>query len=74
MKRIAQTLFVCAIVLAAREASAVNCEQVRKYLATGRTADQIAESMIIDVEEVKKCQEAAPAQAPGKTPPAAETK
>jgi len=52
----------------------VNCDQVRKYLATGRTADQIAESMIIDVEEVKKCQEAAPAQAPAKTPPAAETK
>ena len=64
MKRIALTLFVCAVVLAAREARAVNCDQVRKYLATGRTAEQIAESMIIDVEEVKKCQEAAPAATP----------
>jgi hypothetical protein len=59
-------------VLAAAEARAVNCDQVRKYLATGRTAEQIAESMIIDVNEVKKCQEAAPA--PAATPKAEEAK
>jgi hypothetical protein len=73
MKRIAQALFVCTIVLAAAEARAVvNCDQVRKYLATGRTPEQIAESMIIDVEEVKKCQQAAPAAAA--TPKAEEAK
>jgi hypothetical protein len=64
MKRIAQALFVCTLVLAAAEAKAINCEQVRKYLATGRTPEQIAESMVVDVSDVKKCQEAAPAGTP----------
>ncbi len=40
-------------------ASAVNCEQVRRYLATGRSVDDVAETMIVDVSEVKKCQQAA---------------
>ncbi len=35
----------------------VNCEQVRRYLKTGRSPQEIAESMVIDVSEVKKCQE-----------------
>jgi hypothetical protein len=38
-------------------ASAVNCEQVRRYLKTGRSPQEIAETMVIDVSEVKKCQE-----------------
>lgn len=35
----------------------VNCEQVRRYLKTGRSPEEIAETMVIDVNEVKKCQE-----------------
>ena len=68
MKRIAQALFVCALILGAAEAKAINCDQVRKYLATGRTPDQIAESMVVDVSEVKKCAEAAPAGTPKPAP------
>ena len=52
-------------------ASAVNCEQVRKYLKTGRTAEDIAETMVVDVDEVKKC---AAEPAKDATPAAAETK
>jgi hypothetical protein len=55
--------------LTASTASAVNCDQVRKYAATGRTVEDIAETMIVDVSEVKKClQGEAGAAAP--TPPA----
>jgi len=36
--------------------SAVNCEQVKKYLKTGRTPQDIADTMVIPVDEVKKCQ------------------
>ena len=38
-------------------ASAVNCDQVRRYLSTGRSVDDVADTMIINVEEVKKCQQ-----------------
>jgi hypothetical protein len=48
-------------------ASAVNCAQVLKYLKTGRTPDEIAETMVIDVDEVKKCQEQAD-KGPAATP------
>jgi len=37
--------------------AAVNCEQVRRYAKTGRSVDDIAESMIVDKSEVKKCLE-----------------
>lgn len=40
-------------------AGAVNCKQVNKYLQTGRTAKDVAETMVIDESEVKKCQEEA---------------
>jgi predicted transposase YdaD len=53
-------------------AAAINCEQVRRYLATGRTVDQIAEQMIVDVEEVKKCAAEAPAATPAAAPAEAE--
>ena len=44
--------------LAASTASAgVNCDQVRRYLKTGRSAEDIAESMVVDISEVKKCKE-----------------
>jgi hypothetical protein len=38
-------------------AGAVNCKQVNKYLATGRTVKDIAETMVISESDVKKCQE-----------------
>jgi len=33
----------------------VNCEQIRRYAKTGRTEEDIAETMVIDLETVKKC-------------------
>ena len=33
----------------------VNCNQVRRYAATGREAEDISETMIVPIEEVKKC-------------------
>lgn len=65
-----------AAVLLPRVAAGVNCDQVRRYLQTGRSAQDVAETMIISVDEVKKCQASAPAeqkgqQAPAPTPPAA---
>jgi len=40
---------------AAAAFAGVNCDQVRRYTQTGRTPEDIAESMIVDVSEVKKC-------------------
>ena len=60
-------------------AEAVNCAQVNKYLATGRSVTDVSETMIVPEAEVKKCQQeagstgaAAPSAAP--TPAAAKTK
>jgi hypothetical protein len=55
MKRILVAAFGCAIVGFATQASAVNCEQVKRYLSTGRSVEEIAETMIVSVDEVKKC-------------------
>lgn len=44
-----------ALLVGASGASAINCDQVRRYLSTGRTIESIAETMVVDVEEVKKC-------------------
>ena len=55
MRRILMAAFGCAIVGMATQASAINCEQVKRYLSTGRSVDEIAETMIVPVEEVKKC-------------------
>lgn len=38
-------------------AAAVNCNQVNKYLGTGRSVQDVSETMIIPEEEVKKCQQ-----------------
>jgi hypothetical protein len=38
-------------------AGQVNCKQVKKYLDTGRSVKDVAETMVIDEDEVKKCQE-----------------
>jgi hypothetical protein len=43
-------------------AGAVNCKQVNKYLQTGRSVKDVAETMVIDEAEVKKCQEQAPSE------------
>ena len=50
--------------------AAVNCKQVNKYLQTGRSVKDIAETMVIDEDDVKKCQEQAPAAATGGEKPA----
>ena len=43
-------------------AAEVNCKQVNKYLSTGRSVEDVAQTMVIDEKEVKKCQEAATEQ------------
>jgi len=58
-------------VLMPQSAAAVNCDQVRRYLSTGRTVEDISDTMVVSVDEVKKCQQAAkdnpaPAATPGK--------
>ncbi len=71
MKRLVLAVAIgSAVAMTAGQALAINCDQVRRYLATGRTAEDIAESMIVDVSEVKKC-EAAPAAKEGAPTPAA---
>jgi hypothetical protein len=44
---------------AASFAGQVNCKQVNKYLQTGRSVKDVAETMVIDESDVKKCQEQA---------------
>ena len=41
--------------------AAVNCKQVNKYLQTGRSVKDVAETMVVEESEVKKCQEEAAA-------------
>ncbi len=36
-----------------------NCNQVNKYLGTGRTPQDVADTMVVSVEDVKKCQQEA---------------
>jgi len=40
-------------------AGTVNCKQVNKYLGTGRSVSDVAQTMVIDEADVKKCQEEA---------------
>ena len=49
-------------------AAAVNCNQVNQYLGTGRSVQDIAETMIIPEEEVKKCQQQGAGAATGSPP------
>jgi len=42
----------------------VNCEQVKKYLKTGRTPQDVADTMVLPLDEVKKCQGEGGAAAP----------
>ena len=48
---------VAALSLAGNAFAGVNCNQVKKYLGTGRSAQDIAETMVIAIDDVKKCQE-----------------
>ncbi len=43
-------------------AGTVNCKQVNKYLGTGRSVSDVAQTMVIDEADVKKCQEEAASQ------------
>ena len=46
-------------------AGAVNCKQVNKYLQTGRSVKDVAETMVIEESDVKKCQDEASQGAAG---------
>ncbi|MBI4516122.1 MAG: hypothetical protein HY699_09955 [Deltaproteobacteria bacterium] len=81
MRTLVLTLLVAGVVMMMPLAafSTVNCEQVRRYLSTGRSAEDVAETMVISIDEVKKCQQAgsgeqkpAPKQAPAPKPAAGE--
>lgn len=37
----------------------VNCKQVNKYLQTGRSVKDVAETMVVSESDVRKCQEQA---------------
>jgi hypothetical protein len=43
-------------------AAEVNCKFVLKNLSIGRTVEQVAETMMISEDEIKKCQEEAAAK------------
>jgi hypothetical protein len=68
------TAFVLAIALSLATVPAaawgeVNCNQVRRYAQTGRAAEDIAETMIVPIDEVKKCLQSE-GQNPAPTPAA----
>jgi hypothetical protein len=46
-------------------AAEVNCKQVNKYLQTGRSVQDVAQTMVIDESEVEKCKAQAPADTTG---------
>lgn len=65
--RLGVGLFAAVLVLGVSGASfaAVNCKQVNKYLGTGRSVKDVAETMVIDEAEVRKCQEQGAGDAKG---------
>lgn len=70
-------LFAAALLLASPgveiAGAVVNCKQVNKYLQTGRSVKDVAETMVIDESEVKKCQDEAAAAPAGTAPKPADT-
>ena len=56
MRRGTLLIGVALLLGSASFAGAVNCKQVNKYLQTGRSVKDVAETMVIDESEVKKCQ------------------
>lgn len=59
MKGLLTALVTTGAILAPGAAWAVNCAQVNRYLQTGRTPQEVSETMVISEDEVKKCQEEA---------------
>jgi hypothetical protein len=57
-KRVFENIWVVSVVVLMAQAAAVNCDQVRRYLATGRSAEDVADTMVVSLDEVKKCQQA----------------
>jgi hypothetical protein len=56
MRQMTAALALAAVVLGlAAPGLAINCDQARKYAATGRSAEDIADTMVADPAEVKKC-------------------
>lgn len=47
----------------------VNCKFVMKNLQTGRTVEEVAQTMVIGEDEVRKCQEEAAAKGGGEAKP-----
>lgn len=51
-------------------AGEVNCKQVNKYLQTGRSVKDVAETMVVSESDVEKCKaEGAGAAKPGEAKP-----
>jgi hypothetical protein len=58
MKRLISVFVLFASSLAVTAgAGEVNCKQVNKYLQTGRTPQDVADTMVIAIDDVKKCQQ-----------------
>lgn len=74
MKSKALNLMLASGMLAAflmpRAAQGVNCDQVRRYLQTGRSVEDVADTMVVSVEDVKKCQQGTTGQQKGEQTPA----
>ena len=64
MKRIIGFVVAGSCLSVSIAAAGVNCDQVKKYLKTGRTPQDVADTMVIPVDDVKKCQGEAGAAAP----------
>jgi hypothetical protein len=64
MKRAVVLLFAATWVSVGVANAGVNCDQVKKYLKTGRTPQDVADTMVIPLDDVKKCQGETGAAAP----------
>lgn len=53
------------LALATVAAAEVNCKQVNKYLQTGRSVKDVAETMVVSESDVEKCKAQAGADAQG---------
>jgi hypothetical protein len=62
------------LVAAGTSMAQVNCKQVNKYLGTGRSVKDVAETMVISESEVRKCQEQAGEAKPAEGAKAGEMK
>jgi len=56
-------LFGATLMVATSALAEVNCKQVLRYLKTGRTPSEVAETMVISEADVKNCQAQAAEQA-----------